>query len=303
MSFVSPLKSEELSQSSVNSGKKNVIIERLSQAPWWLLIILLLALFFVIEVQDRSSYQDAWAEVQKGISTTIRVTIIAYSLALVMGLTLALLRRKSNSLIYNFLVYHPVTAWIELIRGIPTLVLLLYMYLAFIPESIKFINNVGEWLQTNGLALLGLADQMVNLKLRDIEPEYRATIALAISYSAFLSEIFRAGIESIDRGQREAATSLGMSRWQVMALVVLPQAIRNVLPPLGNDFIAMLKESSLVSVVGVEDITRTGRNFNAATFTIFPGYSLIAFTYLIMTLSLSLLVKGLEQYLNRSRER
>jgi polar amino acid transport system permease protein len=87
-----------------------------------------------------------------------------------------------------------------------------------------------------------------------------------------------------------------------MRHVVLPQAIRNILPPLGNDFIAMLKESSLVSAVGVSDITRQGRNFNASTLTIFPGYSLIALTYLLLTLALSMGVKALERYLNRGRK-
>src|SRR5690606_39205729 len=97
----------------------------------------------------------------------------------------------------------------------------------------------------------------------------RAIMALTIGYSAFLSEVFRAGIESIDIGQREAALTLGMTRWQVMRYIVLPQAIRNVMPPLGNDFVAMLKDSSLVSVVGVRDITRLGDAYAAGSFRYF----------------------------------
>ena len=105
----------------------------------------------------------------------------------------------------------------------------------------------------------------------------------------------------MDKGQREAAYSLGMTTWQVNRYIVLPQAIRNVLPPLGNDFIAMLKESSLVAIVGVDDITRLARNFNTATFTIFPAYNIITMTYLILTLSLSVMVKGLETYLGQGK--
>ncbi len=120
-------------------------------------------------------------------------------------------------------------------------------------------------------------------------------IALIIGYSAFISEIFRAGIESVERGQVEAALSLGMSRWQALRFVVLPQAIRRVLPPLGNDFIAMLKDSSLVSVLGVADITQMGKVYAASTFMYFQTYNIVAFLYLSMTIVLALAVRWLER--------
>ena len=131
--------------------------------------------------------------------------------------------------------------------------------------------------------------------MRDVDFTARAILALVIGYSAFLSEIFRAGIESIERGQVEAAQSLGMSPWQVMRYVVLPQAIRRVLPPLGNDFIAMLKDSSLVSVLGVPDITQMGKVYAASTFLYFETYNIVALLYLAMTIVLSLLVRWLER--------
>ncbi|MFP4321767.1 MAG: amino acid ABC transporter permease [Anaerolineales bacterium] len=285
-----------------NPQKRNIIIYRLAHGPWWLLILLGFVLIFAITVQDRQYYPSAWENVQSGIIVTIRVTMAAYSLALLMGLIIALLRRPSRSLLYTVFVYQPISVWVELIRGIPTLVLLLYIALALAPEIVKSINALGEWLLMRNLGLFGLAEDMEGLGIRDFTFEYRAIIALAISYSAFLSEVFRAGIESIDNGQREAARSLGMSNWQVNRHVVLPQAIKNVLPPLGNDFIAMLKESSLVSVVGVTDITREARDFNSATFTLFPAYNIIALTYLVITLALSLLVKALETYLGRGNQ-
>ena len=99
----------------------------------------------------------------------------------------------------------------------------------------------------------------------------------------------------LPRGQVEAAYSLGMSRWQAMRLVVLPQAIRRVLPPLGNDFIAMLKDSSLVSVLGVPDITQMGKVYAASTFMYFETYNIVAFLYLSMTIVLSLLVRWMER--------
>ena len=123
----------------------------------------------------------------------------------------------------------------------------------------------------------------------------RAIIALTIGYSAFIAEIFRAGIQSIGRGQMEAARSLGMTNGQAMRHVILPQAIRNVLPPLGNDFIAMLKDSSLVSVLGVQDITQLGKVYSASTFRFFETYNVVAYLYLVMTVGLALVVRGMEK--------
>jgi polar amino acid transport system permease protein len=284
-----------------NPHKSNALILKLSRAPWWLLAILALLFVLVLTVADNNLYARAWEDVQVGIIITIRVTLVAYSIALIMGLTIALLRRPSESVIYNIFVYQPVTFYVEVIRGIPTLVLLLYIVLALIPQGVGLGNGFGEWLLEQNITLGGFAEYLSTLRIRDIGLEPRAVVALAISYSAFLSEVFRAGIESVDNGQREAASSLGMSSWQTNVYIVLPQAIRNILPPLGNDFIAMLKESSLVSTVGVADITRLARNFNAATFTIFPAYNIITMTYLFLTLSLSMLVKALEKYLGRSK--
>lgn len=303
MNEVNKLPIEKLAESRTNPQKVNILIHRLSRAPWWLLAILGMVLALVIAVADSTLYAEAWEDVQVGIGITIRVTLIAYSLALIMGLVIALLRRPSESVVYNVLVYQPVTFFVELIRGIPTLVLLLYIVLALIPQGVQLINALGEWLLVREIFLNGFAENIATLRTRDVGFEARAIVALAVSYSAFLSEVFRAGIESVDEGQREAAKSLGMSPWQVNRHIVLPQAIRNILPPLGNDFIAMLKESSLVSIVGVDDITRLARNFNSATFTIFPAYNIITMTYLVLTLSLSSMVKAIEIYLGRSRQR
>ena len=126
---------------------------------------------------------------------------------------------------------------------------------------------------------------------------YRGIMALALSYGSFSAEIFRAGIESIEKGQMEAARSLGMSYIQAMRYIILPQAIRRVLPPLGNDFIAMLKESSLVSVLGVRDITQLGKLYSARSFLYLETYNQVAFLYLTMTILLSLGVRALENRL------
>lgn len=285
-----------------NPQKNILFIRRLSRAPWWLLIIISLIFAFVINVADSSTYQLAWAEVQQGIWITVWVTVVAYGISLVFGLLLALMRRPSQSLAYNLLIYQPATVIVEFIRGVPTLVLVFYMTLAFVPQMVMVLNGVGQFLLEEQFALTGVAEWMAELRARDIPTVYRAIVALAISYAAFLSEIFRAGLDSVDIGQHEAARSLGMNRWQIIWHIVLPQATRNILPALGNDFIAMLKESSLVSVAGVQDITRLGQSFSAATFTFFQSYNVVAVTYLVMTLILSILVKLLEMYISRGRQ-
>ena len=149
------------------------------------------------------------------------------------------------------------------------------------------LTAVGLLQGTRILAQLGTA-RWPSFQVRDLNFTVRAIFALTIGYSAFISEIFRAGIESIGRGQMEAARSLGMSYGQAMRYVILPQAVRNVLPPLGNDFIAMLKDSSLVSVLGVQDITQIGKVYSASTFRFFETYNVVAYLYLVMTVGLAL---------------
>jgi polar amino acid transport system permease protein len=293
-----------------NPQKKNILIRRLARAPWWLLLLALLVVLFVARVHSQHPYPIVWHAVKKGISTTIWVSVVAYLIAVTLGLVVSLLRRSRNVVVYQI-----VTLYVEAVRGIPTLVLVYYMALAAIPQLISLGNSLGDsliWLKITvhvtdttafHITFQGIGAALANFRTRDFPNSYRAIIGLAISYSAFLSEIFRAGIDSVGVGQREAASSLGMTRWQTMRLIVLPQAIRVVIPPLANDFIAMLKESSLVSILGVEDITRQGQTYAAATFTFFQVYNVVALTYLVLTISLSMMVKLLELYLHRGQQR
>jgi polar amino acid transport system permease protein len=115
--------------------------------------------------------------------------------------------------------------------------------------------------------------------------------------------VFRAGIQSVDTGQVEAAQALGLTRIQRFRLIVLPQAIRTILPPLGNDFIAMVKDSSLVSVLGVADITQMAKIYASGSFRFFETYSIVAYIYLILTVGLSMALRGLEQRMRRSHAR
>ncbi len=152
-----------------------------------------------------------------------------------------------------------------------------------------------NWL-TTPLREAGLLSELL---VRDVSLLMRGVLALVIAYSAFIAEIIRAGLESVPKGQIEAAEALGLSPFQRLRLVVLPQAIRTVLPPLGNDLVSMVKDSSLVSVLGVADITQMGKVYASGSFRFFETYSVVAYLYLLMTVSLSLAARALERRLRR----
>jgi polar amino acid transport system permease protein len=141
---------------------------------------------------------------------------------------------------------------------------------------------------------------MLKSTTQDVSLLGRAVISLAMAYGGFEAETFRAGIQSIGRGQMEAARSLGMSYFDAMRYVILPQAFRRILPPLGNDFISMLKDSSLVSALGVRDVTQEARLYVSASFRYPETYNSLAFVYLSMTILLSLGVKWLENRMSKN---
>jgi polar amino acid transport system permease protein len=285
----------DVRDSRPNPQKRNLIIRRVARYPWWMIVAALGVVLFVFTVSSDTTYQRAWETVAQGVWTTIWVAVVAFIIAAFFGLIIALLRRSSNVVVYQL-----ATLYVEVIRGIPTLVLVYYIVLALTPQIIGLLNGLGAWMIEQGV-LPDVGAALAGLVTRNITNLARAIIGLAISYSAFISEIFRAGLESVSRGQFEAGYSVGMTRLQVYWHIVLPQAFRVALPALGNDFIALLKETSLLSVVGVAEITRQGVTFAAANFTFFQTYNIIAVTYLVLTLSLSMVVKGVERWFTRER--
>jgi polar amino acid transport system permease protein len=265
---------------------------KLAQVPWWALIILLLGVLIVYFIFTSATYQDAFFFLVAGVRLTIQVSLISFGTALILGLITGLGRVSKN------VVYYTVSSlYIEVVRGIPILVLLIYFAYVVTPLTIQLLNWLGaEMLQTLTVGpLMGLADSLANLSIQDVDMLVRAITGLAFAYGAFEAEVFRAGVQSIERGQMEAARSLGMSYFQAMRYVILPQAIRRVLPPLGNDFIAMVKDSSLISVLAVRELTHLGKLNRARTFRTFETWNTVTFLYLCMILLLSLGVRTLER--------
>ena len=190
---------------------------------------------------------------------TIAISVLAYLIALFCGLVFGVARISSN---------RPVRwlagVYINVLRGVPLLVLIFFFY-------------------------FGLG------KLINLDRFVAGVLAVGVCYGAYMAEIFRSGIEAIDYGQHEAAMSLGMTRWQTLRHIILPQSVRIVMPPAANEFIACLKDSSLVSIIGLRELTRAGREHASETFLDFHTWLVVGAIYLVMTLSLTQLVHYLEK--------
>jgi His/Glu/Gln/Arg/opine family amino acid ABC transporter permease subunit len=245
--------------------------------PWWLVVAGALAAWMLYEVVANDIYRQVLATLAQGIWITIFVTLVAFAMASGLGLLLAV-----GSLSRWLVLRQVARFYIEIVRGVPIIVLLLYVAFVIAPGMVAAWNWAAAW--------VGLEP----IRTRDFPLLWRAILALAIGYSAFIAEVFRAGLQSVDRGQIEAANALGLSPWLRFRLVVFPQAFRTILPPLGNDFVAMVKDSSLVSVLGVMDVTQLGKVTAAGNFRYFETYNVVALIYLLMTISLSLLLRRLE---------
>jgi len=241
--------------------------------PWWWLVAVVVAIAAIL-IFTKEDYRRITTFVLDGLGITILITVISYFAMLIVGMVGALGRLAKNPIVHGI-----ASLYVELVRGIPLMVQLIWWYFAF-PV---LIQQFGRWIN-----FAPLAEYQSN-------PIFTAILGLVFCYGAYMSEIFRAGIQSIPKGQMEAARSLGMSYFQAMRHIILPQAVRIVLPPVGNEFISLLKDSSLVSVVAVADLTRRGREYMAAHFNPIQVWTMVALIYLIMTLLSARLVSWLEK--------
>jgi polar amino acid transport system permease protein len=261
---------------------------RMERFPWWFVAIILIAILTVVVIFTQSSYYEAFNFIRIGLSVTIVTTLSAYVIAVLLGLLTGLARIANNVFIKNV-----ATFYVEVVRGIPMLVLIFFIALVGVPALTSGLQQLGVWMTGMGFGFIGQV--LGSIDNKGIPMQLRAVIALSVTYGAFSAEIFRAGIQSIGRGQMEAARSQGMTYWQAMRYIILPQAVRNVMPALGNDFVSMLKDSSLVSVLAVRDITQVARLYAGQTFRFPEAYSTLAVFYLTITVILSMGVKALEK--------
>lgn len=197
----------------------------------------------------------------QGAGVTLQITIISVGLGLIFGLFIGI-AQISQMAIFRI----PAKVYVDFLRGTPLLVQIFMIYFA-LPM------------------LIGTR----------IDPFVAAIVACSVNSSAYVAEIFRAGIQSIDKGQMEAGRSLGLNWSQTMRFIIIPQAFKRIIPPLGNEFIAMLKDSSLVSVIGFEELTRRGQLIIARTYASFEIWLAVAVIYLIMTFTVARLVGLMER--------
>lgn len=207
---------------------------------------------------------DAVPLLIEGAVVTVEITALSVGLGIIIGMFVGVARIGKISFLRGL-----ATVYVDFLRGTPLLVQLFLIYFA-----LPIITG------------------------QRIDPFIAAITACSINSGAYIAEIFRAGIQSIDKGQMEAGRSLGMNWIQVMRYIIIPQAFKRVIPPLGNEFIALLKDSSLVSVIGFEELTRRGQLIIARTYGSLEIWTCVAIVYLLMTLSISRLVAYLERRCN-----
>jgi len=235
--------------------------------------MLALITWMVFTIISGDEYIKAFNFIIPGIRITFGATFVSFLIALILGLFLGIGRISDNIFLSTIS-----RTYIEFVRGIPILILIFTMAFVVVVDAAEFLNI------NNG----------------NVPMIIRAIIALSVFYGAYIAEVFRAGIESVPVGQREGGASLGLSERQVMRHIVLPQAFRNMLPALGNDFISMMKDSSLLSVLAVQDLTYKGRLYSGSTFRFQETYLVLTVLYLCITLLLSGLQRRLERRLENT---
>lgn len=208
----------------------------------------------------------------QGVPVTVGVTLIAMVTGAVLGLVLALMKMSRIKVLTAL-----ASLYIEIIRGTPLIV-----------QALIMAYGLPQLLQSSGISF------------RWPYLIIPAVIVCGLNSAAYVAEVIRSGIQAVDKGQMEAARSIGMTRAQAMKLIVIPQALKIVLPSFGNEFVSLIKETSVLSYVGVVEILRKGALWNAATFNTFEAYIGVALVYMLLTIPSSKLVKHLEKKMANS---
>ncbi len=231
-----------------------------------------------MEILKRLNFQKAAAylipSLGKGLGLVVQVTILAFVIAIALGLLIAIGRISKHKVLKAFLTFV-----IELVRGTPLLVQIVYMY---------YVMPL----------LVDIVIQLSGFDIRfEISPIVAGILALGINYSCYLSEVIRGAILTLDSGQMEAGLALGYGKSQALFLIVLPQAMRNVIPTFGNYLIMMIKDTSLLAYISVFELLLRTQTYTSQTFLIIESYTILAVAYLIISLPMSQVVKLVERKL------
>ncbi len=300
----------DLEEVIAESRGRAMRLARFYTLPYWIFFLVILGGLLAISIITDKIYSNIFQQLMEGVSMTLFVSIVSYLCALTLAVIVGIVRsnpptapqsresrRKGVARVLRIGLYNVCTVYVSVMRGIPILVVLLVTGFIVVPALRDLINtSVVE-------SLRDLAD---NPEIPDLiwrgSSAGTAIVALAITYGAYMSETVRAGIQSIPKGQFEAAYSVGMTYWQTMRSVILPQAFRNVLPPLGNDFVAMIKDSSLLAFLGIRDITQIAKTSSGRSFRYVETYAVVAYMYLTLVILATTVVNLLEDTVNIERE-
>ena len=244
--------------------------------PYWLIVMLGIIGWMVVQIITNDAYREAFNEIRPGLRLTLIVTAGSFLASMVLGLGLGLARLSRNRVIETM-----ARVYIEFVRGMPMLVWLFVIALVLTVDVVDFINWVFQ----------------SDIKARSVSFAWRGSIALSLFYAAFLAEVFRAGIQSVASGQKEAGRALGLTQHQIMRSITIPQAFRNTLPAIGNDLIALMKDTSLISVIAAAELTYRARIYSGSTFRFREAFFVLAVFYVALTVLLSLLLQLWEKKL------
>ncbi|MEP3846699.1 MAG: amino acid ABC transporter permease [Paracoccaceae bacterium] len=235
--------------------------------------------------------EDRWVAnlLVQGLYATIRISIYSSILALILGVILGIARCSTNLTIRML-----ARTYLEFLRNVPPVVVI-FIFFFFLSEQLITALNMESWARGIARSDNNAVWTFLFGDMRRFPALISGVIVLALFESAFVGEIVRAGIQSVDKGQREAARSIGMSTYQELRYIVLPQAMRKVLPPLANQFITLIKDSSLVSLISVPDLTFKTVELVASTRMIFESWLTAAGFYFVICFGLSMLFKRLEK--------
>lgn len=276
-------------------------IKRLHWGDWLILAgVLAVVVFLIVRIEGTLNYKWRWHEIPRyifayntnthawfanmllqGLMMTLRISILASVLALVLGLILGL-ARTSRSLAIRLLA----RTYLELLRNVPPVVIIFIFYF-FLSSPLIDALGVDRWGRAIARSDNAALWSFFFGDMRRFSQLVSGTIVLALFESAFVGEIVRAGIEAVGRGQREAAQSIGMTHFQAMRYVILPQAMRKIVPPMSNQFIMLIKDSSIVSLISVQELTFKTLELVSSTRMIFEGWLTAAAFYFVISLSLA----------------
>jgi ABC-type amino acid transport system permease subunit len=320
---------QNLPSESDTTGNQSAISWDASEFPWWLVAMVAIIVAMAFAIMTNEEFGNAFEAIfpvplrlARGIGLTLILTGASFIISVFVGLVIALLRMAQYKgwrwywmalFVGTAIAATALISMASISTVAKSILLIIFWAVAFIGSRrqdvavviirnsatlyIEFVRGVPMlvWIFTIALVVVPSFTNLLDLQPRAVNEAMRATVALSMFYAAFIAEVFRAGIQSVPVGQIEAGKAVGLNDSQILRNITLPQAIRNMLPALGNDLIALMKDTSLVSVLAVNELTQMARLYAGSSFRFRESYFVLVILYVSLTLILSLLLRWYEK--------